>query len=111
MSGRPLEVRIAVAEERIENLEEEQLRQRGRLHNLEADRALLKLAIERLDELARSLESASRKAAQEAIDLALDHRDEIGRRRWGLRLQWCMFGVAFGGLLVSLVVMFTGGGS
>lgn len=104
--SQPIEVRIAVAEERLDTIEEEQLRHRQRLHELEGDRATMKLLGERLEQLSRSVERSAKQAAQEAIDLAFDHKDDLGRRRWGLRLQWLMFGVAVGALIVALAALF-----
>jgi hypothetical protein len=48
----PIGVRVALHGERIETLEEEQLRTRERLHNLEQDRIALKLIAQRVDDMA-----------------------------------------------------------
>jgi hypothetical protein len=109
VSDRPLEVRIAVAENRLDNIEEEQLRHRMRLHDLEADRATLRLIVGQLEKLATEVPKVAKQAALEAIDLAMDHRDELGNRRWTLRVQWLALGVTFGGLVATVVLLVTGG--
>lgn len=50
----PLEVSVALHGERIESLEEEGLRTRDRLHNLESDRIALKLISQRVDDMAEA---------------------------------------------------------
>lgn len=106
MSARPLEVRVAVLEERTDGLEEEQLRHRQRLHDLEGDRATLKLISAQVTELTATVERTAKQAALEAIELAMQAKDDLGRKRWGLRAQWVAVGVAFGGLVVALAALF-----
>ena len=103
MTDRPIYVRVAVAEERLDTLEEEQLRQRDRLHALENDRATIRLLAEQITQLSQGIERIAKRAAQDAIDMAMDHRDEIGRRRWGLRIQWVAAGIAGGGFVSAIV--------
>lgn len=109
MSDRPLEVRMAVAEERLDNVEEEQLRQRLRIHDLESDRATLRLVVKQMEELAANVATVARQAALEAVELAMEHKDELGNRRWALRLQWAAIGVMGGGFVVALLALVTGG--
>lgn len=98
---RPLEVTVAVHEERLDQIEQEQLRHRQRIHDLEGDRATLRLMAKQIEQLASGLEKTARQAALEAIEMALQSKDEIGHRRWGLRLQWAAVGIAFGGFVVA----------
>lgn len=106
MSGRPLEVQVAVHEERLDQLEQEQLRHRQRLHDLEGDRATIRLISRQLDQLAGAVETNAKRAALEAIDLAMKGRDEIGRRRWNLRAQWIGTGAAVGAAAAAFVELF-----
>jgi hypothetical protein len=50
----PIAVRVALHGERIESLEEEGLRTRDRLHNLESDRIALRLIAQRVDDMAEA---------------------------------------------------------
>lgn len=105
MTTRPLEVQVAVHEERIAQLEEEQLRHRQRLHDLEGDRATLKLVAQQLEQLAAAVEKTAKQAALEAIDLAMKGRDELGRRRWLLRMQWIGMGAAVATAVAAVVAL------
>lgn len=102
--NRPLETAIIVAvhEERLERLEAEQQRHRQRIHDLEGDRQTLRYISEQVRELTSSISETAKKAALEAIDLAMESRDELGRRRWGLRAQWLAAGASFGGLVAAI---------
>lgn len=113
MNGRPLDARVAVAEERLDTVEEEIQRVRHRLHELESDRAMLRLLADQVKEsaaqaksLGDQVESIAKSAAREAVELAMGHRDDIGRRRWGLRAQWVGVGIAAGGFVVLLADKF-----
>jgi hypothetical protein len=105
--GRPLEVAVAVHEERLDQIESEQLRHRQRLHDLEGDRATLRFISDQVRELSATIGTTAKQAALEAIDLAMESRDELGRRRWGLRAQWLATGASVGGFVVALTVLLT----
>lgn len=105
--SRPLEVSVAVHEERLDQIEEEQLRHRQRIHDLESDRATLRLLSRQVSDLVTAVERTAKQAALEAIDMAMQSRDELGRRRWGLRLQWLATGAAVGGFVVAIVLAFS----
>jgi hypothetical protein len=64
----PLEVRVALHGERIDGLEEEQLRTRDRLHNLESDRIALRLIAQRVDDMAES----NKVTAQQVVSVSND---------------------------------------
>lgn len=100
-----LDVRTAVIESRLLDLDREVSRQRGRLHALESDRATIRLLGDQMKELHESIGTIARRAAVEAIDLAMENRDELGRKRWNLRIQWISVGVAFGGLAVAVLTL------
>jgi hypothetical protein len=100
--NRPLEVDVAVHEERLDQIEAEQLRHRQRIHDLEGDRATLRYISEQVRELSTSIGTTAKQAALEAIDLAMESKDELGRRRWGLRAQWLAAGASFGGLVAAV---------
>lgn len=106
--SRPLEVTVAVHEERLDQIEQEQLRHRQRIHDLEGDRATLRLMGKQVESLVTAVEKTARQAALEAIDLAMKGRDELGRKRWGMRIQWITIGVAFGGFIVAVAELATG---
>jgi hypothetical protein len=105
--SRPLEVEVAVHAERLDQIEAEQLRHRQRIHDLEGDRATLRFISDQVRDLSASIGTTAKQAALEAIDLAMEARDELGRRRWGLRVQWLAAGASFGGFVVALVVLVT----
>lgn len=99
-------VRMAVAEEKIDDLEQEAARTRQRLHDLESDRATLKLLMRQVTDMGANVETIARRAALEALNLGMEHRDELGHRRWTLRLQWVAAGVGIGGLVAAIVAHF-----
>lgn len=103
---RLIEVTVAVHEERLDQLEQEQLRHRQRLHGLEADRATIRLVSKQLSQLSASVETSAKRAALEAIDLAMKGRDELGRRRWTLRLQWVAIGATVATAVVEAIALF-----
>lgn len=104
---RPLEVAVAVHEERLDQIEAEQLRHRQRIHDLEGDRQTLRFISEQVRDLTATVATTAKQAALEAIDLAMEARDELGRRRWGLRAQWLAAGASFGGFLAAIAFQLT----
>lgn len=85
----PIEARVAVHAERLDQLEEEQLRHRARLHDLEADRATLMLLARRVDDLAVSSKEMGEKIAAigdgvQALLLSRARGEgvETERKRW-----------------------------
>jgi hypothetical protein len=104
LGDRPVEVIVAVHEERLDQIEAEQMRHRQRLHDLESDRQTLRFISEQVRDLAASVGSTAKQAALDAIDLAMESKDELGRRRWGLRAQWLGVGAAFGALVAMVLI-------
>jgi chromosome segregation ATPase len=64
-----LEVQVAVHAQRINDLEEEQLRHRQRLHDLEGLRATVQLVTQRLDQLAMQVAGAVAQTADISRDV------------------------------------------
>lgn len=111
MAARSTEERVAVLETTISDLDREVMRVRTRLHDLESDRATLRLLLEQtktfaqqLKDMADNAETLAKRAAQEAVTALLEHRDDVGRVRWGLRAQWIGTGIAFGGFLMAIFI-------
>lgn len=63
-----IKVKIGIHDERLDNLEEEQMRTRDRLHVLEQDRIALKLISQRVDDMA----SAAKTTAAQIVEVSSD---------------------------------------
>lgn len=105
------EVKIALHEQRIGDLEEEQIRTRDRLHTLEQDRIALKLMAQQMEGLAESLRMSTAtlarldaKVTELVIAQARDEGEDAHRRDW-LSSRRFVTGVliASAGVIVSLV--------
>ncbi len=112
--SRFLDSRLAVAEEKIEILEQETLRIREFLNELRTDRATMQLLVrqvaelhQRFGEFADKMEEIAKRSALDALRLMSEHRDELGHRRWNLRLGWVGAGAAIGGLLISVLLHYS----
>src|SRR6185369_15162109 len=101
--ARTIGERVAVVEEKVEDLELESLRMRQRLHDVESDRAALRLLVRQVTELTDRVDAIARRAAIEAVNLAMEHRNELGHRRWGLRIQWMGIGIAAAAAIAGLL--------
>lgn len=64
-----LEPRVAVLESEVSELKNEQLRTRARLHDLESDRATLRLLVQETKEMGRNVEKIAARAAERAVEL------------------------------------------
>jgi hypothetical protein len=101
--SRPIPERLAVVEEKVDDLEQEVSKHRVELHEWRTDRIVLQQLIKQFDKFVNSIPEVAKQAALETFDLAMEHRDELGHRRWTLRLQWIGTGIAAGGLLAAAV--------
>ncbi len=106
---------MAVVEQRTGAIEQEVQRARSRLHDLESDRAVLRLLTSQVADLAASIKEVAstvkdvaRESAEKAISLALEHKDDLGRRRAGLRAQWVAVGAALFGAIWLVLDRFLG---
>lgn len=100
-----LEPRIAVLESKVDDIEGEQLRSRGRLHDLESDRAVLRLLSRQMGDLVNNMEQVAIRAAEKAITLALQGRDDRHDRETGMRLKLVGTGIALGGFAVAVLTL------
>ena len=99
--------RVAVAEDRIAELQTETKRMRDRLHVLESDRATLSVLRDQVRELATNTERIAARAAEKALETAFTHRDALNRRRWKLIASYLSMGATLGGFVIALVFHFT----
>lgn len=107
--------RLARIEGQVEDNRREIARGRDRLHKLETGAVALTLLGDRVDKLAESVDQIARDAAkyaasevaERAVETALREREEIDRKRWGLRVQLISIGIGFGGFGTSLAYLFT----
>jgi hypothetical protein len=98
-----MDVRMAVLESKVDDLEAEMARTRDRLHTLDSSYFAIKVLSERIETLTGSVKMVAKEAAHEAIELAFTARAASGARRWDLRLKWVLTGAAFGGFISALV--------
>lgn len=110
MAARSIEERVAVLETTITDLDREVLRVRGRVHDLESDRATIRLLLEQakafaqqLHDLAEHAEELSKRSAHEAVTALLERRADVTRVRWSIRAQWVGTGIAAGGFVSAIV--------
>lgn len=101
-----LQSRVAVLETRVSGLEQEEQRTRGRLHDLESDRATLRLLVAQMKELAHQVENVATRAAERALASSFAEREERKERQLAHRLGILGSGVGAGGLLVAIVFHF-----
>jgi hypothetical protein len=73
------------------------------LHDLETDRATIKLLADKVSELARSIDDVATRAAVKAITAALEHRSQLRERRLDFRAKLLGAGVGVDGFAVVLV--------
>ena len=102
--GGSLPARVAVNTEQLRSIALEMDRLRQRIHDLEGDRATLRLLVGQVHELTEQMPNLARRAAREAVDEFL-RRQHAGLLA-NLRTYAMMVsaGVALGALIVGLVV-------
>lgn len=107
------EARVAVLEEKMRDVRTEVQRCRERLHELESDRATLRLLMHEVKnvsasvkELTDNVPKIAHAAAQAAVEAFYETREETGRKVMALRAQYISVGIAFGGLGVGLAALF-----
>jgi len=98
--------RIAVLEALVSDNRAEFERSRRRLHELESDRATLKLVVEQVRKLTTEMPEIVEQAAHRAVELALNARDDVSRERLGVRIQLLAAGSGFGGFVASVLYIF-----
>ena len=103
MGSEELRERVAVNSGNIADLRREQERTRERLHELESDRATLRLLVGQVKELSEQMPTLARRAAREAVDeyLRRRHADTFANLRTYAVIA--SVGIAFGALIVSLI--------
>ena len=99
-----LESQVAVHGEQIRTLATELGAARTRLHELESDRATLRLVVQQVRELTEQMPNLARRAAREAVDeyLRRRHSDTLGN--WRTYAALLSAGAAVGALIVGLVL-------
>jgi chromosome segregation ATPase len=104
---RDIGARMAVAEQRLDILQDESQRTRERLHSLESDRATIRLLTRQVSDLVENCEKLADRAAATAVDAALEAYEERKKndRRTGLdlRAKWTSIGIAACGLVFGLL--------
>lgn len=104
---RDIGARMAVAEQRLNLLQDESQRTRDRLHSLESDRATIRHLTRQVAELVANCEKLADRAAAQAVDAALDlyEQRKATDRRTGLdlRAKWTSIGIAACGLAFGIV--------
>lgn len=115
---RPIGERVAAAEEQLEVIDRELARVRDRLHELEADRATIRLLLDqmsrmsaRVEEVASSVEDVAKRTAEQVVGIfysdktQLDEvRKERRRDRVKVALQALAIGISLGSLLVLIIL-------
>jgi chromosome segregation ATPase len=99
-----LESQVAVNTEQLRHLANELGRTRERLHELESDRATLRLVVQQVRELTEQMPNLARRAAREAVDEFLRRRHADTLSNWRTYAALLSAGVAFGALIVGLVL-------
>lgn len=104
------DARVAVLETRLNDIDVELKSVRRRVHTLETDRATLTLIgdqLQRVTQQVKDLASASdqlaKRAAKEAVDVLMEHRDEIAARRSGVSVGWITAAVVIATFLSNVV--------
>ena len=96
--------RVAVNTEQIRSLRGESDRMRERLHELESDRATLRLVVQQVRELTEQMPNLARRAAREAVDEYLRRRHADTLSNWRTYAALLGAGAALGALIVGLVL-------
>lgn len=114
----PIGERVAAAEEQIEAIDRELARVRDRLHELESDRATIRMLIDqqartsaRVEEVANSVEEVSKRTAREVVSIFYadktqieEVRKERRRDRIKVALEALAVGAAFGSLVATVLL-------
>jgi hypothetical protein len=104
MASDPLRETVAVNTEQIRSLRGESDRMRERLHELESDRATLRLVVTQVRELSEQMPNLARRAAREAVDEYLRRRHADTLSNWRTYAALLSAGAAAGALIVGLVL-------
>jgi hypothetical protein len=94
--------RITSLEVRVSNVEAQTERTRRRLHELENDRASVRLLAGTVQKLVDGVEEMARRTAEATIAAWWDQRMAKQRESWRVRLTWLTSGAA----VVSIVAVF-----
>jgi DNA repair ATPase RecN len=93
----------ARSDARIEEVYEERQRTRKRLHELESDRAALRMLAQQVGEIVKNAEEVAIRAAEKA----LERNRNSARGLSGLRAQWVSALIAVGCLAVAALALVT----
>jgi hypothetical protein len=104
MAPAGLESQVAVHGEQIRTLASELGAARTRLHELESDRATLRLVVRQVRELTEQMPNLARRAAREAVDEYLRRRHADTLSNWRTYAAMISAGGVIGGLIVGLVL-------
>lgn len=104
MARDPLRETVAVAIDNISDLRREQDRIRERIHELESDRATLRLVVQQVRELTEQMPNLARRAAREAVDEYLRRRHSDTLSNWRTYAALLSAGAGIGALIVGLVL-------
>jgi hypothetical protein len=88
------ESRITSLEVRVSNVEAQTERTRRRLHDLENDRASVRLLATTVQKLVDGVEEMARKTAEATISAWWEQRRARSRESWRFRLTWLTSGAA-----------------
>lgn len=95
---------MAVVESRLRTVETEQQRARERLHELETDRATIRLLAKRVDDLADSVNQIAESAAERAVSKMVAARDRTRLTRYGVAAALLSSGAGVGTLIAALAL-------
>lgn len=101
---------MAVVEDRVRTLSQEATHTRRRLHDIESDRATIRLLAARIRELANDCEKLADRAAEAAVRKILQERENDDRERSSLRANWVSVTIAGAALLLGVVSILIAGG-
>lgn len=94
---------MAVIENRVGSLEREHDRTRERLHDLESDRATLRILVQQVADLAKNANRVANAAAERAVDQLLERRARSRHREIGAAASLLSAGAGIGALLITLL--------
>lgn len=102
MADRPVEERVALIEQTAHGHDRELSRVRERLHDLESDRATVRLLSQQIRELTDSVEKVAVRAATEAVTRAMRAREQESQTDAGVKLDRLAVVIALLGTAASI---------
>lgn len=98
-----LDHRFTSFEVRLSNVEAQTERTRRRLHDLENDRASVRLLASTVQKLVDGVEEMARRTAEATISAWWEQRTARQRESWKFRLAWLTSGAAVVSIAVVLI--------